>query len=442
MKHRPSSHAHRHAQRGLGALSVALVLLFAMTMVAFFANRSLLFEQRSSANQYRSVQAFEAAEAGLEWATARLNDPRTIDAACQPVTGASGTVRSFRARYAPLTAGLALAPAAAARPGCSLGDTALTCSCPADDSAPALRDDAPSFTVELAAVPDDPESLHVVSRGCSGLGSQCVPGADRGPADAVATVQAVLKLRPGVRSLPVAAVTAAGAVTIDGSLRLSNTDPRTPGYVIHAGGSVDLDTARGVTTLAGSPAANAVIARDEALGRLAAHDADGAAYFAAWFGTTPAQFEAAPTTHRIAGCSGAGCGVAMQAAHADGHDSFVVDGDLSLDAAGWPGGSIGTLERPIMLVVRGRLALAGNVPLHGLVYIDVADSPAALDAQIHGGLIARSGITAGGMGTIHYDADVLARLRSGTGTLARLPGSWRDARCSSDDPAQTCNPGH
>lgn len=442
MKHRTSLHARPHAQRGLGALGVALVLLFAMTMVAFFANRSLLFEQRSSANQYRSVQAFEAAEAGLEWATARLNDPRMIDTACRSVTGATGTGRSFRTRYTPLTAGLAFVPASMARPGCSLGATALACSCPSGDSPPSLHDDAPSFTIEFSAVPGDPESLHVVSRGCSGLGSQCVPGSSSGPADATATVQAVLKLRPAIRSLPVAGMTAGGALAIDGALRLTNTDARTQGYVAHAGGAVDLDTTRSVATLAGSPPANAVVARDESLVRLVAQDADGAGLFTAWFGATPAQFAAAATTHRIASCSGAGCGVAIQAAHADGHDSFVVDGDLRLDAAGWPGGSIGTPERPVVLVVRGRVALEGGVPMHGLVYVDAADAVAALDAQLHGALIARGRLTAGGTGTIHYDPDVLARLRSGIGILARVPGSWQDARCSTDDPAQACNPGH
>lgn len=442
MKPRRSSPSHRHAQRGLGALGVALVLLFAMTTVAFFAHRSLLFEQRSSANQYRSVQAFEAAEAGLEWATARLNDPRTIDTACRPVTDAAGAARSFRVRYMPLTADLRFAPASAARPGCSLGTAALACSCPTDGSPPSLRDDAPGFTVGFSAVPGDADSVHVVSRGCSGIGSQCVPGTVLGPADATATVQAVLKLRPAIRSIPVAAVTAGGAVTIDDALQLTNTDVRTQGYVVHAGGAVDIDTARSVTTLAGSPPANAVIARDESLRRLVAHDTDGAGLFAAWFGATPAQFAAATTTRHIAGCSGAGCGVAIQAAHADGHDSFVVDGDLRLDAAGWPDGSVGTPERPVLLVVRGRLALEGGVPVHGLVYVDAADALAALDARLRGALIARSRFTAGGAGTIRYDPDLLARLRASVGVLARVPGSWRDTRCSSDDPAQACNPGH
>ena len=56
----------RHDQHGVAALVVVMALLFAMVLVAVFANRNLVFEQRASANQYRSSQAFEAAEAGIE----------------------------------------------------------------------------------------------------------------------------------------------------------------------------------------------------------------------------------------------------------------------------------------------------------------------------------------------------------------------------------------
>jgi len=54
-------------QRGVGTLVISLILLISMTLIAFFANKSLLFEQKTSANQMRSTTAFEAAEAGLEW---------------------------------------------------------------------------------------------------------------------------------------------------------------------------------------------------------------------------------------------------------------------------------------------------------------------------------------------------------------------------------------
>lgn len=435
---RPHPPPAARAQHGVAALGTALVLLFAMTLIAFFAHRALLFEQRASANQYRAARAFEAAEAGLEWAAARLNDPRRIDASCQPATGATA---SFRARYAPMSVGLAFAPVTAARPGCSLGAASLACSCPGDGSPPAQAEDAPGFTVEMAAVPGDPESLRIVSRGCSGLGAQCVPGSDRGPADATATVQALLKLRPGIRSLPVAAVTAGGPATLGGGLRLANTDVRTQGRAVHAAAAVGLAAGVGVGTLPGSPVAQAVLADDEFLARLAAQDADGSGFFAAWFGLTPEQFAAAPTTHRLGGCQGAGCAIAIQAAWAEGHDSFVVDGDLQLDAGGWPGAAIGTPERPLLLVVRGRLVLRGGARFHGLIYVDAAPGSASIDAQVDGALVARGPLDAHGSGTLTYDPAILTRLAARVGVVARVPGSWQDGRCAGADPALTCDAG-
>ena len=51
-------------QRGVAALVVTLLLFAAMCLVAAYAHRGVLFEQRASANQYRAAQAFEAAEIG------------------------------------------------------------------------------------------------------------------------------------------------------------------------------------------------------------------------------------------------------------------------------------------------------------------------------------------------------------------------------------------
>ena len=71
-------------QGGVAALGLTLLLLFALLLGVAYVNRNLVFEQRASANQYRSTQAFEAAEAGLEWTLARLNDVRPIGADCLP----------------------------------------------------------------------------------------------------------------------------------------------------------------------------------------------------------------------------------------------------------------------------------------------------------------------------------------------------------------------
>src|SRR5213595_1369866 len=123
-------------QRGAASLVVAMVLLFGMTLVAFFANKSMLFEQRTSANHYKATKAFEMADAGVEWAIARLNDPIKLITApsCTAVVGAAAGV-SFRDRYVrPTAAGGAhtagwLNPVSDAYPGCRIDPSTGTPTC-------------------------------------------------------------------------------------------------------------------------------------------------------------------------------------------------------------------------------------------------------------------------------------------------------------------------
>ena len=65
-------------QRGAAALIVTLLLFLALALLAFGMNRHLLIEQRSATNHARAAQAFEAAEAGLDWAQGALNDTRPV----------------------------------------------------------------------------------------------------------------------------------------------------------------------------------------------------------------------------------------------------------------------------------------------------------------------------------------------------------------------------
>ena len=130
-------------QRGVAALAMSMVLLFAMTVVAFFANRSMIFEQRTSANLVRYTNGFELADAGIEWAIARLNDPLTLAAAsCAPASGAG--LLSFSDRYVRPTAADATHATgwfnvvSTVYPGCQIDPSTgtPTCGCAAAGAAP------------------------------------------------------------------------------------------------------------------------------------------------------------------------------------------------------------------------------------------------------------------------------------------------------------------
>lgn len=74
----------RPLARGSAAMSITLMLMLVSTIAVLYLNRSVLFEQRTVANQVQASQAHEVAEAGVEWATGMLNQPFDIGANCAP----------------------------------------------------------------------------------------------------------------------------------------------------------------------------------------------------------------------------------------------------------------------------------------------------------------------------------------------------------------------
>ena len=122
-----------YRQRGVALLIIVMLVLFIISIAVFYLNRSLIFEQKTSANQLRSTLAHEMAEAGIEWATGMLNANYNINTSCQAATTPT-TLTSFRRKYVftGWNAGTStdVLPAANVLPGCKVNGGTLTCSCP------------------------------------------------------------------------------------------------------------------------------------------------------------------------------------------------------------------------------------------------------------------------------------------------------------------------
>ena len=296
------------SQHGAVSLFVTITLLFGVTMIAFFAMRSIVFEQRTSANQYRSTEALEAAEAGLEWALAYLNAPVNLDATCS-----AGGARTFRDNY--------LNPAAAdppvfaetagaystAQPACTRqSGGGWLCGCPAGNTAtvaaPAcdLQSGAcAKFTVSFERVQDP--ALAVT---CAGASTNCVPSAVKvisvgytdtsGTPDGTATVSQVFKTLTALGSPPGGSLTAKENVNLNGNLTVTNTDPATSGVTINAGGTVTMTGSSSVVSIPGTPPAASIAANDSTLAALTDDQ-----MFMMFFGMTKTVFRNLPTTYQI-----------------------------------------------------------------------------------------------------------------------------------------------
>ena len=90
---KPRLPTQREQQRGAATLVVVMVLFLVMALLAAYANRSLVFEQRIANGYYRASLAQEMAEGGLDWTVAMLNGT-AIDGNCEPV--AAGGTRFVR----------------------------------------------------------------------------------------------------------------------------------------------------------------------------------------------------------------------------------------------------------------------------------------------------------------------------------------------------------
>jgi PilX N-terminal len=420
-------------QSGFGALAVMLLLLFATSIVVFYLNRGLIFEQKTSANQVRSTAAFEVAEAGLEWATGMLNTPTLVTPHCTMTT-------SFRQRY--LGTG-AVSPTPRTYPGCKIDGTTLTCACPSAAGAGAEAfanpnsDVLPSFTISFEDV-GDPQAVRVTSTGCTAQSGMCRPntaltpsGATTANSDAWAQVSVILKLRSLLRAAPSAPLTCGGACNVDGSYNIINTDVASNGYLVNSGSTITLQPGNGAdyVTIPGQPLTNAMIANDETLTALTGVNGSGCAdstFFRAFFGTTIAEYRASPQVITI-NCGSGNCNTLVTNAYNAGWRSFYFPAangvQLSNITLGAPGEGNG-----VNLVSDGDIQTSGRTTIYGLVYGNNAslDYNGTGGADIFGAMVACNLYDSNGNGTLTYVPSSLGGNGLRPGSMVRVPGSWRD----------------
>lgn len=452
----------RNKQHGAAALAVSMLLLFASSVIVFYLNRGLVFEQKTSANQLRSTSAFEVAEAGIEWATGMLNRPYDIDANCALL---ATTNVSFLRRY--IQIGFAagngnVAVTSNTFPGCKIAGTTLTCRCPtpiaptAGHSAsnetvanPGAALEA-SFTVAFATVIDpatglqDPTAVRVTSTGCTPQAGTCkastITAADAdhgtvattGASDANATVSVILKLLPTLRAAPAAALTCGTSCAPGGSYNIYNYEASSNGYLVNAGTTIT--TGNGVTyaTIPGQPVQNALISGDTSLAALAASDPSCAnsAMFNAYFGTTMAQYAASPEVKTIANCTPAStCGGLVDTAYNQGWRSFYFPDGMALNNSA-PFSVLGSAAsgQGVNIVSPGDIDINGNITINGLIFSNSAvfNDLGTGTANLNGAIITCAGQSSNGNGTISYNSAALGRTGLPPGLMVRVPGSWRD----------------
>jgi hypothetical protein len=401
-------------------------LFFIISMVAAYTSRNLLFEQKTSANQLRATQSFEAADAGLQWALGMLNGGR-ITSACQTTTDTALT--SFRQRYLSISAtDGSITPTAGVRSGCVFNGTTWVCNCPTNGeptvATPAGTDVFPAFRVQFTAHVAKPQVVRIEVVGCTRNAASCLSLTGKAAtAEGRTYVTALLTLKGAISSMPVAALTARDAIDVNG-LTVINANPKGSGITVQSGGTIntvfDATPATGLTprTIAGGPNANSFIENDPSLAPPLTNDL----MFNGSFGLLRNTYRDQPGTVIMA-CD-SGCTAAQVRTQAERNPGRIlwVDGDLSLDTAG----DIGSATEPVAIVVKGNLQFAAAAQVFGLVYVQASTWNLSGTSTIQGAAVAEGGMSGSSGGTFVHDRDILNNLRFRTGTMVIVPGSWKD----------------
>lgn len=422
----------RASQRGLATLAFTLLLLSAMLLAALFVNRNLLIEQHSASNRLRAARAFEAAEAGLEWATAQLNNPWPVGADCQPSNATTATTFRDGLLHIDHSDGLvSLITAADARHAdasspraCRVGDgNAWVCTCSAD-AAPGLPplarsgDAAPAFTLDFEGS-THPGVVRVTSTGCAQAGADCAAGGPSQTAPGTISTTVSLALLPGLRTAPSAALTARGSVSFADDVSQEAPTATLPSQpLIHAGGAIS-GMRRPVPTTEHPELPALFVEHDSGLDAMPADQ-----LFATYFGVGKIQWKLQPGVVR-ATCA-ADCTRALRqlVEHRPTPTLVWLDGDADVEgplALGAPG-------HPILIVASGALRLYGGVSVHGMLYAERVSwqGASSFGASLRGAIVSESSIAADAMPTLVRDSAALSALQHASGSFVRIAGSWRD----------------
>ncbi|HEY8878013.1 MAG TPA: PilX N-terminal domain-containing pilus assembly protein [Roseateles sp.] len=429
-----------HGQRGAATLVIVMVLFLVMALLAAYANRSLMFEQRISSSYYRASMAQEMAEGGMEWTLAMLNGT-AINGNCEAVsTGGTRFVDKYlnvstvdRATVAKSSAPLNIAA------HCARTETGLVCSCPAADARTTQAATAangflvPSVGIALGTAPAaDPHygSFQVTSLGCTDSSvDRCASGvAAMSQKSTAGSVQkASVAFIGAVPSSPTAPLTVKGTLTTAGTggLGLHNTDPSSAGTLVVSGGAAPALNDDRMDSVPGTPPDQARIFGDTYLSSLPADALGNTRFFRVFMGMAPSRYPNHPAARVVTCPTSGGCDTQLVNAVSAGKRMLIVNGPMTISA----NSTIGSVAAPVLIVVNGAVTITGAMQLNGMLValgnLNWTNTAGGV-SQITGMVLVQGNMRADGRMDIVYSQSIANELRNRLGSYARVSGGWID----------------
>lgn len=424
----------RFAPRGAATLIVVMMLFLVMALLAAYANRGLLFEQRIAASYARAAIAEEAAEAGIEWTLAQLNGP-AIDANCKPqaVGGQRFVDKYFIVNPSDRTITLAKTSTKIFA-DCTrdIANAGWTCRCQAvgarvKPAASGGKDITPSFGAKMSTPATRGGIFQLQSIGCTdSVVDNCANFGTNGLTlsqnqQGASGLYVTIALVSAVRTPPAMPLVVKGDLHLSGTggLGLHNTDPRSSGLLFSLGGDVigSLSDSR-MDSVPGTPLSQLRIVGDLKLKGAS----DGNEVFKMFMGATPSRYVQHPAL-RIEDCGG-DCATAIETAYNAGIRMIWVDGPLAFSG----NKTLGTLTDPILIAAKGNITLNDAFVINGMVATpgSLTWNNAGGTSLINGMVLVGGDMWTSGVVDIVYQQAIANQLMNHIGSFVRVPGSWID----------------
>lgn len=397
--------SNRSAQHGAATLTMAIVLLILITMVGIYTSRTVALESKISGNDFRTRQAFEAAESGLNIALAYIGDSgggdKDDDGILDGVFDTDGD---------------------------GIGDATSLTFGNFSSATVTLTGAFPQIAIESVGFSDDrtaSRTIRIVSSNVDAL-----PNGPKNP------------------------LTAKGRVIIDGSATVTNQEGSS---TVWSGSDVELGSNNSTATNianpfdAGYPACLEtprtcsttrsstkngvgldVLEYDSSLANLTAEQ-----LFQNFFGMSTVNYRESRVTLDVAGAdaNNDASNEGAPGVHLAAGEVVWVEGNASLQNNTTVGCEVRITGNntcppaslnPTILIVNGDLITNGTPHFYGLVYV-IGNMQNSGNTTITGAAILTGELanSSGGSLDIWYDSSILDEARN-NGNLAGTPGSWHD----------------
>lgn len=360
-------------QKGAATLLIAIILIVTSTLIIIFAGQQGAMLSKITANQTRNQQAYQAAEAGLEFGINYLQQ-NSATILANPVGGFIPAYNSA-----------------------STQNVALT--------------DGSKFTIAYSnPVANNYNLILIKSTGTNPDGTTRVVQQQVGAGSI---------LQNNINN----SITSKGDITISGNTAITNTSTNQnidSGDDISISGNGGTYTQNGLQSYPGHLGSDAT-QNDPTLSSMTQNN-----FFAQFFGTTSTATAQAKFANVYNNSSGTNYSSIL-----NGKTGTTIWINQTGGTASLSGNTtIGTAANPVLIVVNGPLSISGNTIVYGFIFVIGATGITSVsgNTNITGGIATSDNLSMSGNTYITYDSSVLTNLRnqSSMSFWAKVPGTWKD----------------